>query len=322
MTLRPSDVGRRVVVRHRIDPAEGAEATDVLGELTAWTGGVLVVRTRTGGSVEVREEDVIAAKVIPRRAVPRRAVRDLEAAAAKAWRAPDTALIGGWLLRAAGGFTGRANSCLPLGDPGLTLGDAVDRVTAWYDRRGLPPAFQVPDPLGTALDTELDRRGWPPRPEDVLVMTAALALVETAHRDDIPTISIAPAPDDAWLAGYHYRGGDLPQNARAVLLDADVVGFASIDEGAQRLAIARGAVTAAPSGRRWLGVTAVEVDPAARRRGLASQVMAAMATWGRSHGATDGYVQVSEGNAGARAAYERLGFTVHHHYHYRRFPGR
>jgi N-acetylglutamate synthase len=322
MTLRPSDVGRRVVVRHRIDPAEGADATDVLGELTAWAGGVLVVRTRSGDSVEVPEKDVIAAKVIPPRPVPRRDVRDLEAAAAGAWQAPDTELLGRWLLRAAGGFTGRANSCLPLGDPGLPLRDAVDRVGDWYSARGLVPAFQLPGPLGIAVDAECDRRGWPPAAEDVLVMTAPLDVVVRTYRADLPAVTIAAEPDDAWLDRYHYRGGHLPPNARDVLLDADLVGFASLDEGGRRLAVARGAVTAAPSGRRWLGVTAVEVDAAARRRRLASHVMAALAMWARARGATDGYVQVSEANSGARAMYDRLGLTEHHRYHYRRRPGR
>lgn len=321
MRLHPSDVGRRVVVRHRIDPRDGgATATDVVGELIEWSGGRLTVRTKAGHAVEVPERDIIAAKVIPPRTVTRREVRDLEAAAAAGWRAPDTELLGGWLLRAAGGFTGRANSCLPLGDPALPLDRAVDQVSQWYDERGLQPAFQLPDRLGETVDTELDARGWPPGPEDVLVMTAPLEPVEAAARAGLPPVRIAAEPDDAWLACYHYRGGELPPHARDVLVDADTVGFASVDEGGRRVAIARGAVTQAPSGRGWLGVTAVEVEPIARRRGLASRVMAALAAWGRAFGATDCYVQVAEGNTGARAGYERLGFVEHHPYHYRRLP--
>ncbi len=318
MSLRPSDVGRRVVIRHRIDPADGAAATDVLGELMSWSGGVLVVRTRAGESVEVAEADVLAAKVVPARTVPRREVRDLEAAAAEGWRATDTGRLGGWLLRAAGGFTRRANSCLPLTDPGLPIGAAVERVIGWYTERGLPPTFQLPAMLSAAVDAELDRREWPPASEDVVVMTAPLDPVADAHRDHLPPVVIGATPDDAWLGRYHYRGSVLPPNARDVLLNADIVGFASLDENGRRLAIARGAVTSDPSGQRWLGVTALEVEPAARRRGLASQVMAAVAGWGRSHGATDVYVQVSEDNAAALAAYARLGFTEHHRYRYRR----
>jgi hypothetical protein len=35
-------------------------------------------------------------------------IADLEQAAAGGWRAPDQAALGRWLLRSAGGFTGRA----------------------------------------------------------------------------------------------------------------------------------------------------------------------------------------------------------------------
>jgi ribosomal protein S18 acetylase RimI-like enzyme len=42
--------------------------------------------------------------------------------------------------------------------------------------------------------------------------------------------------------------------------------------------------------------------------------------WARRHGATDGYLQVADGNAGAIDMYQRLGFTEHHRYHYRRLP--
>ena len=69
----------------------------------------------------------------------RPAIADLERAAAEHWQAADRAALGEWLLRAAGGFTGRANSALPLGDPGMPLPDAVAAVAAWYRSRACPP---------------------------------------------------------------------------------------------------------------------------------------------------------------------------------------
>ncbi len=47
---------------------------------------------------------------------------DLERVAAGHWRGTEEEWLGGWLLRAAEGFTGRANSALPLGDPGAAVG--------------------------------------------------------------------------------------------------------------------------------------------------------------------------------------------------------
>ncbi|PSL01838.1 ribosomal protein S18 acetylase RimI-like enzyme [Haloactinopolyspora alba] len=325
---RPELVGRRVVVRHRIhDQRFGA--TDVLGTLLSWSpAGLRVTPDRGDDVVEITNDDVIAVKAIPQRTVTRRDVRDLEAAAAAGWQALETEWMGGWLLRAADGFTRRANSCLPLDDPGLPLADAVDAVERWYRRRGLVPAFQVPQPLGGVLDPLLDTRGWDRVTEPVLVMTADLDDVAAAARADLPPVRIDDEPDAEWLAGYHYRGGDLPDHAVAVLTHADTVAFASVDDdggngdgdgvAGRRLAIARGAVTESPAGRRWLGLAAVEVVPEARRRGLGSHIVAGLATWAAGHGARQAYLQVTESNSGAQATYRGVGFAEHHAYHYRR----
>src|ERR1700761_6250532 len=73
-------------------------------------------------------------------------ITELEHIAARHWRGTEEDRLGGWLLRAAGGFTGRANSALPLGDPGMPLDEALAAVTEWYRDRGLPPMIVVPVP--------------------------------------------------------------------------------------------------------------------------------------------------------------------------------
>jgi ribosomal protein S18 acetylase RimI-like enzyme len=71
----------------------------------------------------------------------------------------------------------------------------------------------------------------------------------------------------------------------------------------------------------WLGVTAVTVAEEHRRRGLATAVMAALQRWAGERGAHSVYLQVTAGNAPARALYRRAGFIEHHRYHYRRRVG-
>lgn len=317
----PSDaLGRRVLVRYQLH-GESYAATDVLGNLEAFDDENLTVVTRDGAAVAVRRADIVALKVIPPQTVTRRDVRDLEGAAALAWQALDVDHLGGWLLRASGGFTGRANSCLPLDDPGMPMPDAVTAVENWYVQRGLVPLVQIPVPLGRVIEPLLDARGWAAPHSGAIVMTGPIHhVVESGRRRALPDVHVADRPDDAFLANYHYRGGTLPPHAIDVLSNADTVGFAGVDEDGERVAVARGAVTYSPKGRRWLGVTAVEVAEHARRRGLASHVTAGIATWAAEHGATDVYVQVAPENAPAIAAYERLGLLEHHQYHYRRLP--
>jgi GNAT superfamily N-acetyltransferase len=131
-------------------------------------------------------------------------------------------------------------------------------------------------------------------------------------------VDLAPQPDDAWLAGYRYRGTPLPPVAREVLMNAERAVFAAVrldPSPAPLAAVARGAVVG-----DWLCVTAVTVDDRYRRRGLATAVMNGLGSWGRNSGAHSCLLQVVESNGPALALYERLGFTEHHRYHYRLGP--
>jgi ribosomal protein S18 acetylase RimI-like enzyme len=132
-------------------------------------------------------------------------------------------------------------------------------------------------------------------------------------------VDLSPTPDEAWLTGYRYRGAGLPAVAREVLTNADQLAFASVHldpAPAPPAAVARGVVTDG-----WLGVTAVTVGEQHRRRGLATEVMAALQRWAADRGAHSVYLQVVADNRPALALYRRAGFIEHHRYHYRRAPG-
>jgi ribosomal protein S18 acetylase RimI-like enzyme len=235
---------------------------------------------------------------------------DLERLAARSWRGLEEEPFGGWLLRSGGGFTGRANSVLVVGDPPGDLPAAVDVVSGWYAQRGLRPRAQVPTPGAERADAAFAAAGWT-RDDDNLVLTTAL----TGWAARQVEVDLAPKPDDAWLTGYRYRGTPLPPVASAVLVNADDPVFASVrldPAPAPLAAVARGVVVDG-----WLCVTALTVDERYRRCGLATAVMAGLGAWARARRGHSCLLQVAGGNAPALALYERLGFTEHHRYHYR-----
>jgi len=277
---------------------------------------------------------------------------DLERVAAAHWRGTEEEWVGDWLLRAAGGFTGRANSALPLGDPGLPLDDALAVVTRWYRDRSLLPMIAVPVPLdgdipgdagasrdtdasrtpgdshapdapladgdpGRELDAHLACRSWPVRPGPAYFMVADLPL--TIPADGLAggrNVLVSPEPDDAWAARYHYRGQDhLPPVARQVLTSAREQSFVSIRDGGEVLAIARLSIAAG-----WAGLTAVEVHPGHRRQGLGVAITAAACRVAEQRGVPRVFLQAEVGNAPAQALYQRLGFRYSHRYHYRVAP--
>jgi ribosomal protein S18 acetylase RimI-like enzyme len=302
--LGPQDVGYRVVVRRIVGIRDNRPLfTDVLGELVEYGVTGLTVDTRRGPE-RVPHDAIQAAKRVPR---SQREVTELERVANAVWPAPTQERLGDWTLRAADGWTGRGNSALPLGNPGLDREAAIDVVVDWYAARGLPARINVPLPPGTALDAALTARGWT-RSVPTLVLTARLpaVLAATEDRPDLPPVRLDPAPDDAWLAVVAARKGRLPAAALHILTGAPAVVFASV-EGDR--AVARGAVA---GGFLHLGL--LEVADGARRRGLARHVTRALADWGGKNGAGTAFLQVESTNAAALALYGRLGFTVHHEY--------
>jgi N-acetylglutamate synthase len=313
-----SRLGQRVVVRHRLPDGS---ATDVVGELMRADDGVLVV-AGPRGEVSVAVGDVVAGKVVPPRpsrpAPPHLAlsVDDLERVMLAHWLPRDSERLGDWLLRAAHGFTNRGNSVLVTGSPGVPPAEAVERVTAWYGARGLPPRAAVPGSVrgdAAAPSDPFSAAGWAPVPgASAAVLTAPTAALTAGPQLAAGlTLDLTDHPDPAWRTLYRYRGQDLPAGAVELLLSAPEQAFASVRADGRTVAVGRGSL-----GHAWLGVTAVEVAHEHRRRGLARAVLAALAGWGAARGARSTYLQVAEGNAVALALYLSAGFTVHHRYDY------
>jgi N-acetylglutamate synthase len=250
-------------------------------------------------------------------------IADLEHAAAPSWRAPDEERLGAWLLRAAGGFTGRANSALAAGDPGVPLAQAIEAVVHWYQVRGQPAMIAVSYPTGHPERSELDQiladLGWTVRASAATVMTAAAEHI-ARHSSAATSVAMDRAPDAAWLARYHYRGQALPPVAIRLLTSAPWQAFGSVRADGETIAIGRVAAGGAVAGLQWAGLTAIEVDPRKRRHGLGTVITAALAAQAADHGVPNLYLQVTDSNTAARSLYRQLGFSDHHGYHYRVAP--
>ncbi|NIL39873.1 GNAT family N-acetyltransferase [Salinispora arenicola] len=317
--LRQEDVGQRVVVRRIVGIRAGRPLfSDALGELAELSETHLTLAT-AHGRITVPMAEVHRAKRVPASRRPTAAaVAALEHAADEAWPAPTRAGLGDWLLRSADGWTGRANSALPVGDPDRPLPAAIDAVQRWYAGLGRPALVNTPLPLSAPVSAELDARGWTSGPP-ALVQTVPLAALPPAPADSAgaPPVELTTAPSTDWLAVAASCKGDLPAAARHVLTAVPQVRFAQVTLGGRLVAIGRGTVTGA---NRWLGLSLIEVAPEARRRGLARQVVRALARWGAAVGAANAFLQVEQRNIEAVTLYRTLGFTTHHTYRTRTAP--
>ncbi|WP_168713737.1 GNAT family N-acetyltransferase [Streptomyces sp. A0642] len=317
--IAPADVGKRVSVRRLTeDGPQGPKFTDTVGVLTSWNAGVLSVTPKSGESVRIAESALVAGKIVPaapaRRRGPAASFAELAPVCARAWQPVESEALGDWLLRAAGGFTRRANSVLPLGDPGVPLDAALGRVRQWYADRGLPAYIQTATGAEGAqeeLCAALEDHGWH-REVTAEVRIAALAPIGDLAAE-VSRVRLSRAVDEAWFARYQRVGTPGPEVAQ-VLGGGPSVWFATVPgEAGDRAPAAIGRCVV---DGRWAGFMAVEVAPEHRRRGLATTVMTALARQAMDEGASAACLQVEADNDGARGLYDGMGFATHHLYHH------
>lgn len=284
-TLGPHVVGQRIVVRHLLPDGR---ATDVLGTCTAWGADSLTIERDgppgTAGPVEIALADVVTGKPVPPRASVRARVpaREVEEHVSAIWQSITTEPLGRWLLRASpphgGRLRRRGNSALAMEEPGIGWADAAFGVRRFYEALDQVPAIQVQ--LGSTVEQTLAPLGFVPMGDGDA--HAQLASVARALR------SVRPAAPDV--------SAELEETPGSVAV--------SLGSGS---ATGRGVLSG-----DWLLIESLTVDPAQRRRGLATAVLAEVLDWGASLGATTAMLHVETVNAGAIALYERHGFVTHH----------
>ncbi|CUR56757.1 putative GCN5-related N-acetyltransferase [metagenome] len=279
--LGPHVVGQRVVVRHLLPDGR---ATDVLGTCTSWGPDSLTIDREGHGPVAIALADVVTGKPVPPRASVRARVsaREVEEHVGALWTTIETEPLGDWLLRASPPhgerLRRRGNSALAMAEPGIGWADAAWRVRAFYGAREQTPYVQVQ--RGSDVERTLATLGFTSDGDGDA--HAQLASVARALRSVRPSAPDVPA--------------ELDESPTAVTV--------TLDAGA---ATGRGVLSG-----DWLLVEGLVVDPAHRRRGLGTAVLAEVLDWGASRGATTAMLHVETVNNGAIALYERHGFVTHH----------
>lgn len=251
----------------------------------------------------------------------------LERLAYRAWPAAEVRALGGWRLRYTAGVTRRANSVWPNeADDALPMARQLAAVEDFYTRRELPVRYQIcPAAQPPDLDALLEWRGYMSDARTcVQVADSAAVIAATAGRAADPSaVTITPTPSDEWFA--LYCAAESVQG-RAAAVRRGILGriarrtaYAVLTLDGRRVATGLGVLDGA-----WLGLFSVATAPEARRRGAATAVLHALASWGRRHAAHALYLQVMRDNLPARTLYERAGFRTLYDYHYResRLPAR
>ena len=241
-------------------------------------------------------------------------VTEIERASIGAWPGVHTARDGQWVMRAASGYTNRANSVQSLdAEDDCEIETRLANARRWYDGHQLPIIFRVTPLAGPALLAELDRN-W------VAYGHSHVMAMDLEPRDFAADAraSFVPSDSSEWLkAQQHLQGYDdatVPRLKQIVeRFESPATGIIIREADATLVAAA---YMVAVDGIIFPGnvVTAT----AHRGKGNARRLMESGFAWAREIGAQRAVVQVAADNPPAIALYKGLGYVHQYDYHYRR----
>jgi ribosomal protein S18 acetylase RimI-like enzyme len=223
------------------------------------------------------------------------------------WPATENLENSGWLMRAAGGVTNRANSVLPLvaNLEAGTLTDFAEKLLVaqeFYQKRNLPTIFQVALPTWQVLSDKLRSIG---AVETIRGNTMVTDLISS--KQNIPSgfeIAQSNQVTDKWLELQPTPG------IKKILAGCSAT-YLTIIKNSQTIATCRIALA-----KSWSSITRVYVHQDFRGQGLGKAITAAALEASFEQGATKALLQVEASNAIAIGIYESLGFNFHHEYSY------
>jgi ribosomal protein S18 acetylase RimI-like enzyme len=246
----------------------------------------------------------------------------LEEIATNAVAPPTVLVLGGWLVRAwpAAPFR-RANSVLPIRGDGGAIEERIALVEAFYRRRALPVRFQVGPVVAPAdLDRRLAARGYEVEAASQLHTAAARDVISATAREPRFDVSLVEDPDASWVAAHAGAQGEERERRRRIEAYGEMM-IRVRPRCAVATASVRGAGVAgigfAVLERGWAGIFGMGTHPRARRTGVATALLNALARHALDRGAGSLYLQVEAENEPALRLYSAAGFGELYGYHYR-----
>ncbi|HEV2554343.1 MAG TPA: GNAT family N-acetyltransferase [Bosea sp. (in: a-proteobacteria)] len=220
-----------------------------------------------------------------------------------AWPSPATLLIDDWVVRFAGGYSGRANSASPL-KPGAELDeDTLALIEELFRSDGLPPCIRLTPLVGEATLAMVKARGY-------VVRDASFGLIR--ELDDVvaeiePDLQIEARPSADWIAGVAARQSGIKSDPEKL---AAIVGAVRLPAAFATWLIAGEPVAFGMSvaERGMVEIGSVVVDPAHRGQGLGRRLIGGLMGWARAMECRQAYLQVDQTNAVALRLYGSLGF--------------
>ena len=301
LRISPSDIGRRVSVRH----FDSEDLTDVLGHLISWHGdwplGLIQIRKKDDSIQEITTGKIFAAKVIE----PEIGSLDLERDSESTWVPNEKENLGDWVLRFSGNESARANSCRLDGRPENSVDESLLKIIDWYKNRKVPAFVQSPKP--GAFDEALARNNF-------MEVAHALYMIADTKTFENQDVLIEKDLTDKWLKSAMSTEAQAARLSKDLLISGNFVRFVSIENESKEI-IATGRISASES---LAMVTTVWVAENYRGKGFAKAIMNVLSDEAFKIGHKKIVLQVLKSNEPALKLYKSLGYEIHHEYAYYR----
>ena len=227
------------------------------------------------------------------------------------------ALYDGWMLRASGTDTRRANSVTALLPSTMPVDEKIIHAEAWYRSHGQQAMFRLNEALSPDdLDPLLSLRGYA-REVDTIVMTRDLSIGIPPGDYRVPDGAKLIERDDHEGLDDVHRMKTMTPEMRA--LD---VRRQSLWKGPQTFLSLKTINGVASTGMARLdaghvGIFNMRTASKARGKGYATILVAYLLAWGLEQGAKKAFLQVDQSNDAAIAVYRKFGFSTAYRYWHR-----
>ncbi len=236
-------------------------------------------------------------------------ITQLEEVSLGGWPAMEEEKYDNWILRASSGYTGRANSIVPLDRGSIDIDEKLTYCEYWYNCRGLPVTFKITD-ASNYLTPYLDLRNYGER-QRVNVQTLNLSNFNYTYTLKADTCSV-----DDWIDAYKIITN---QSEETLLIHASLLNllkkkadFAVIISN--NIPVSCGVCI---NQGEYAGIFDIYTATRARNHGFARELIINLINRSKETGAQYMYLQVIANNTTAVSLYEKFGFKTQYQYWYR-----
>jgi len=242
-------------------------------------------------------------------------IKVIEDLSLNAWPSHQMQMFDGWILRFSYFYTCRTNCVEQLGPSLVPYAEKVDYCEQIYRRWQTPCLFKITPLTDPSLTALLKERGYTPyNPADVMVagLREFTGITDTSSYP----LTIENQVSYSWLQGLF----DLKKTTNIIHRRIVPSMYAAIPKDQIAVSVMIGDEIAATGlgilDREYIGIYAIHVSDAYRRRHIAHDIVATLLKEGRRCGATKAYLQVLSGNDPAIALYKSLSFSYLYGYEF------